>query len=64
MVHGGGQGYNNTDINDDGEPDFGICYFPREGAGVYEPRQDFHQMYRNSICSCLWISDIDSQKNL
>lgn len=29
--------YNNTDINDDGEPDFGICYFPREGAGAFDP---------------------------
>ena len=74
---GGGRGYNNTDINDDGEPDFGICYFPREGAGVYEPRQDFHHMYRQvfnrQISSrsikkfhlfLLWLSDIDSQKNL
>ena len=22
------KGYNNTDLNDDGEPDFGLCYFP------------------------------------
>ena len=22
------QGYNNTDLNDEGEPDFGLCYFP------------------------------------
>lgn len=28
--------YSNTDLNDDGEPDFGICHFPREGAGHFD----------------------------
>lgn len=28
--------YSNRDLNDDGEPDFGICHFPREGAGYWD----------------------------
>lgn len=28
--------FNNTDLNDDGEPDYGFCHFPRLGAGYWD----------------------------
>ncbi|CAK9074804.1 unnamed protein product [Durusdinium trenchii] len=28
--------YNGADLNEDGLPDFGMCHFPREGAGYFD----------------------------
>jgi len=28
--------FNNSDLNDDGEPDYGFCHFPRLGAGYWD----------------------------
>ncbi|KAL3912259.1 MAG: hypothetical protein SGILL_006953 [Bacillariaceae sp.] len=28
--------FHGKDINDDGEPDYGLCHFPREGAGSWD----------------------------
>uniref|UniRef100_A0A7S2MVN4 Uncharacterized protein n=1 Tax=Helicotheca tamesis TaxID=374047 RepID=A0A7S2MVN4_9STRA len=28
--------FNGTDLNEDGEPDFGFCHFPRSGAGFWD----------------------------
>jgi len=30
--------FNGTDLNDDGEPDYGICHFPRVGGGFWDER--------------------------
>ena len=52
-------GYNGTDLNEDGEPDFGFCHFPREGAGYWAAwPPDFSRcaILRVSLIQlCLWF---------